>query len=265
MEIQYLFNGSMTILEGETNNAYTLTAGDCCIVPGEHHHSTDASDPFERITFNWHIEKNSGCDTANSKEYDILEKIYNSVDDITIIHDEILIQMMNQYKVISNDPKRVAIVERRTMLLNIIMHIMSLMAKQISFDNPISSQQHESTEKSSRKWIIEEHISSNYYVPDGLSGLAKKLYLSERQTRALVLKTFGKNYKEMIIEQRMENANIMLRNPLLSLDEISQQIGYRSYSGFYLAYTKYYGISPEEKRKKLKEFSNKEKEKKNNT
>ena len=75
------------------------------------------------------------------------------------------------------------------------------------------------------------------------------LYLSERQTRNLIQKEFGADYKQLIIQERMKIADILLRKTAQTLEQIAQQVGYQSYSGFYLAYTRYYGISPEAARK----------------
>ena len=96
-----------------------------------------------------------------------------------------------------------------------------------------------------RKWIVEEYVSEKFTQDEGIEGLAKALYLSERQTRNLVQEMFGKSYREIVMQQRMELADILLRTTKDSLSKIAADVGYRSYSGFYLAYLKHYGISPE--------------------
>ena len=52
----------------------------------------------------------------------------------------------------------------------------------------------------------------------------------------------------MIIKQRMEFADMLLGDTMRSLEERAVEVGYRSYSGFYQAYTKYFGISPSDRR-----------------
>jgi len=91
-------------------------------------------------------------------------------------------------------------------------------------------------------------LLQHFRDPEGLAGLAAQLYLSERQTRNLVKKYYGQDYKTLIIKQRMEFADMLLEDETRSLEEIAEEVGYRSYSGFYQAYTKYFGISPSEKR-----------------
>jgi AraC-like DNA-binding protein len=102
-------------------------------------------------------------------------------------------------------------------------------------------------------WIIEEYLLQHFRDPEGLAGLAAQLYLSERQTRNLVKKYYGQEYKTLIIKQRMEFADMLLSDTTRSLEEIAEEVGYRSYSGFYQAYTKYFGISPSDRRQKISE------------
>ena len=86
-----------------------------------------------------------------------------------------------------------------------------------------------------------------------MEGLAKTLFLSERQTRKLVKKFMGEDYKNIIIRRRMELAEIYLANPDKSLEEIAWQVGYSSYSGFQLCFKRYFGVTPSERRRELLE------------
>lgn len=60
---------------------------------------------------------------------------------------------------------------------------------------------------------------------------------------------FGEDYKHLIIRRRMELAEIFLQDPEKSLEEISWLVGYRSYSGFQMCFKRYFGITPQEKRR----------------
>jgi len=99
----------------------------------------------------------------------------------------------------------------------------------------------------SRKRIIEEYISNFYMEQGGISELAKILYLSPRQTQSVVKSLMGENFKTLIVRQRIHAANLLMKTTNLSLDEISREIGYHSYSGFYMAYVKLMGCSPDAK------------------
>ncbi len=249
-EIQYIYSGSIEVFSEETGKTHRLHAKDCCIIPGGHYHKAVASAKFERLPFNYHIERNLLFEQEPSKEYEALEQIYKGSSDIQVLRDPMLSQLFEQYRQIAGDVQRIRSVERRTAFLSIIMRVLNLMSKELSESTTGAEKERESTESANRKWIIEEHIADRYMYADGLAELAKKLYLSERQTRTLILRTFGKNYKDMVIEQRMEIADMLMRDPSLSLEAVAEKVGYTSYSGFYVAYRKYYGVSPEEKRQR---------------
>ena len=68
-----------------------------------------------------------------------------------------------------------------------------------------------------------------------LSSLARMLCVSEKQAERLVFKHTGMTYKKAVIQMRKETAQWMIENTDLSLSEIAQRVGYRSYSGFYKA------------------------------
>ena len=157
---------------------------------------------------------------------------------------------MNQYRMLPEPNGELASMEKGVMLLHIILHTLNL----VSGDGttPSSRKNSHPCTDSNRRWLIEEYIADNCMHTGGLKELAKMLYLSERQTRTLVWKTLGKNYKDLVIQQRMELANFLLKDFSQTLEDISLKVGYRSYSGFYLAYTKYYGISPDVERQKYK-------------
>ena len=77
--------------------------------------------------------------------------------------------------------------------------------------------------------------------------------LAVKQSRKLVRKFLGEDFKSVIVRRRMELAMIYLANPEKSLEEIAWQVGYRSYSGFQLCFKRYFGVSPSEKRRELLE------------
>ena len=112
--------------------------------------------------------------------------------------------------------------------------------------------------KQRQKWLIEEHIFTRYHAPEGLEGLAQKLYLSPRQTRKLVKSFYGEDYKTLIIRQRMEMAQMFLESQKLSLEEVAELVGYRSYSGFHLAFVRQFGVTPGQYREQKQHADEKE-------
>jgi AraC-like DNA-binding protein len=127
------------------------------------------------------------------------------------------------------------------MALNLMSSIQDAPAKPAAED-PLALRQ---------KWIIEDYIMQHYTDNTGIEGLAKALYLSQRQTSTLVKRFFGEEYKAMVIHRRMELAEIYLQDPDKSLEQIAYEVGYRSYSGFELCFKRFFGMTPQKMRNKL--------------
>lgn len=62
----------------------------------------------------------------------------------------------------------------------------------------------------------------------------------------LLHKEIGKSYTEILMEQRMERATILLKGTNLPINEIALMLGYSNSSNFYKAFREYYHTSPRE-------------------
>ena len=87
--------------------------------------------------------------------------------------------------------------------------------------------------------IIENFFSTCYNRQVNLCDLADMLHLSERQTERLVKEHTGNTFKEELAATRITVAKHLLDTTDMSLSEIAQYIGYRSYAGFWKAMKKY--------------------------
>lgn len=90
-------------------------------------------------------------------------------------------------------------------------------------------------------FIIHEFFSRGYNLDLKLSDLAEQLHLSEKQSARLVEIHMGKTFKQALIAQRMNIAKHLIAIGEMSFSEIGEHLGYKSYGGFYKAYTKYFG------------------------
>ena len=90
-------------------------------------------------------------------------------------------------------------------------------------------------------FIIHEFFSRGYNLDLKLSDLAKQLHLSEKQSARLVEIHTGMTFKQALIAQKMKIAKHLIALGEMSFAEIGEHLGYRSYGGFYKAYTKYFG------------------------
>ena len=87
-------------------------------------------------------------------------------------------------------------------------------------------------------FIIQEFISRNYRENVKLLDLAETLHFSEKHTARLVLSCTGCTFRQAISNQRMAVAKYLANTTDMSLQEISQYLGYQTYSGFWKAYRK---------------------------
>ncbi|MBR7165454.1 MAG: helix-turn-helix transcriptional regulator [Clostridia bacterium] len=146
-------------------------------------------------------------------------------------------------RILEDKPTPLSRTREGVILLDVILDIFS------RFCETKEAEKRKDQTKLRQRWLIEEHIGTRYHAPDGLAGLAKKLFLSQRQTRKLVRQFFGEDYKTLIIRQRMEMAQILLEERENTLEEVAESVGYRSYSGFHLAFVRTFGQSPGEYRR----------------
>ncbi len=88
-------------------------------------------------------------------------------------------------------------------------------------------------------FLIQEFFSLRYSEDVCLCDLAEVLHLSERQTERLVIEHTGNTFRKELAATRMNIAKELLENSEMSLSEISQYVGYKTYTGFWKAAKKY--------------------------
>ncbi len=89
------------------------------------------------------------------------------------------------------------------------------------------------------RYTVGEFFSMNYSDDIHISDLASTLHLSDMQTQRVVKKITGKTFGENLLMYRMMTAEHMIKNTQMSLSDISEYVGYRSYNGFRKALAKF--------------------------
>lgn len=79
-----------------------------------------------------------------------------------------------------------------------------------------------------------------------LAELAAQFGYHPNYLSTLFKKELGKSFTEIVLEQRMRRAAVLLQGTSTSVDRISQQLGYSNPSNFYKAFERYYGCTPRE-------------------
>lgn len=87
------------------------------------------------------------------------------------------------------------------------------------------------------------YIQTNYRTVT-LEKVSQKFGYSRRQIMRIIRNSTDKTFTALLTQLRMEKATALLKQNDLSVEQIAQEVGYASVSGFYYSFTSYYGISP---------------------
>lgn len=79
-----------------------------------------------------------------------------------------------------------------------------------------------------------------------LKDIAARFSYHPNYISALLHRELGKTFSEILLELRMERADILLKGTNLSIEEIALMLGYSNSSNFYKAFREYYHTSPRE-------------------
>lgn len=87
---------------------------------------------------------------------------------------------------------------------------------------------------------------SEHFDTVTLRDIANRFLYHPNYISALLTREIGKSFSQILLEQRMERAVILLKGTSLSINEIALMIGYTNSSNFHKAFREYYQLSPRE-------------------
>ena len=100
-----------------------------------------------------------------------------------------------------------------------------------------------SSKDESRRIEILSYVKSSYRTAS-LGELGEKLYLSVPYLSKITKELFGKSFKELVVDERMERALAAFQNTSLSVGDIIRSVGYENESYFHREFKKRYGTTP---------------------
>ena len=83
-----------------------------------------------------------------------------------------------------------------------------------------------------REYEIDTFMALNFMSNSSRDELAEKLHVSPRQLHRIIKKSYGKSYREKLLEIRLEIAVNFLRDTDKSIAEISEELGYSNSASF---------------------------------
>ena len=244
-EIQYIHQGSKRISTEE--GSFDLNVDEFCFInKNVYHHAT--SEKMAQTAFNIEIGLPKSKD-ANTKDCESILECLEGVGNTRVFKDKYVSALMSEYQKISEEGFAYPHIHRGMLLISTFLRVIDIVAA----ESGVHIQGFGKFQRSrdfERKRMVEFHVEKYYYLSNGLRELAHRLYLSEKQTGVLVKKLMGESYKRLVTKERLKVANRLMRRGS-SLIEIARAVGYSSYNGFFVAYTKAFGITPEEAKARM--------------
>lgn len=105
-----------------------------------------------------------------------------------------------------------------------------------------------------RRLLLEEFLEENFRNPVTEETLARYMHLSKRQVSRVLMDFYGKSFRKLLVEMRLQEAARLLCRTSLPIEEIAAMVGYTSMSGFYSAFRKMHGTTAGSYRKTHKSF-----------
>ena len=133
-----------------------------------------------------------------------------------------------------------AIEEMRARLTLLFINMFSKLTKGESTNKQLSSQEYDT-----RVYIIEEYFNEHYMENITLNELSSRLYLGKQQTERIIKKIYGVGFRQRLSKIRIKSAMELLSETNKSILDVSEAVGYESYNGFYTAFKKITGTTPE--------------------
>lgn len=252
-ELQYVYEGEMEIILPDKQESITLRAGDFCLIGPHVYHRVRIPAEVHRCCLFLDVEYTAPRRESAISDYAMFSQVLCKRSDVTVHRNPLFDPSMRQFAELLRKEDARLWPQCSFLLLQAVTTAVKdecLQSKAVTADRSTARSNQLAYQ---RKRLIEEFIASSYPDPDGLSQLARQLFLSERQTHTVVKSLMGEDFKTLIVRQRILAAHGLMRTTDLTLDEISRRVGYRAYSGFYTAYLEVMGTTPEKMRQRLRD------------
>lgn len=106
-----------------------------------------------------------------------------------------------------------------------------------------------------RRLEILSYVKSSYRTAS-LAELGERLYLSVPYLSKIISELFGKSFKELVVDERMERARAAIVDTRLPIGDVIRSVGYENESYFHREFKARYGMTPLVMRKKAPNESN---------
>lgn len=117
---------------------------------------------------------------------------------------------------------------------------------EITDDTPPASQSLDSILRTEK---IDVFFQNHFASRAAEAQLAEELHLSRRQLARVIRARYGMTFREKLISARMDHAAWLLRTTQMRPCEIAEEVGYSGETGFYQAFRRRFGMTPQQYRR----------------
>lgn len=250
-EFQYITSG--TVVLKTSAGTFHAEAGSYLLVPVKLYHWTEyQSTSFERKVYLFSIERCEGTKRGFS-EFACYQGILECMTDICVADNRTVTDLVRQLEELQ--PDELLWNEHKKKLyfsmlfLKLAEDLRKIFPQKQEEDRKLANDSKAAVNTPVLRTAITDFIAQHYPEDNLLEKLSGQLHMSRRHTTRIISELFGIPLSTLILRQRMNCAYGLIRETGSSLQEISEIIGYSSYSAFYRTFRRYYGCSPEQFRK----------------
>lgn len=250
-EIHVIANGEYFVEDINGKENIKVTIGDVVVIPPNFYHSSHAEDTSQIRNYAFRLEIDYDKKTIES------EKEYN----------KIIENLTGKGMIITYSPWAIALIsEIKTELLNTQFGSFDL--AEIAFKKLIikllrtvlkkSEKSRENLDNAYNDILVRNEtitlfFDKNFSNPDlSANDLATHLNLSVRQLNRVFREVYNISFHKKLIEIRLALARKFLLKTNYTVEEVAEKVGFSSSSGFFVAFKKEFGVTPNEFRQNAK-------------
>ena len=246
-EFQFIFSGHMQVRIDE-DYALAVPSDSVLLIPPNVLHANDGG-PGERIIATIALQplhREQGAQQFSEFRYYC--ELFGRVQAPLVLHSEAVSACVRQLTQLPEMPQSG---HRRSNLLSYLFIQLGM-----AIEESCGAQQQQNLLQLGNRYnhqyyVIEQHINKNYNKKASTEEIAQALHMSRRQVDRIVDQIWGKTFATLILERRMLIAQKLLQKTNMPCVKVAEKVGYTSYPGFYLAFRRHFGMTPEEMRQKI--------------
>ena len=243
-EFHHLISGSMKLTCD--NGEYIINPNEAYIVsPNALHYLLPLEEKTLKSSFCFSFSKINR--KTNYDLYGMLQSAFSTLDNVTkipVTSDYIF--FLNKILSLFYSEENIDRIKVKTYFLLLLTDVAESLSPAVTVaheDNDASI-----SEAEARHFVAEEFLRRNFNKNITISDLANTLHLSTKQASRIFYNEFGQSFKDYLANMRLTSAKSLLSETDMSVFEVSENVGYGTYNGFFTMFKAKTGLSPQEYR-----------------